>query len=443
MTAISTSRRGILDVLVSAVPQSIGIFSTVLGAILIARGLGPSGLGEYALVLSLIQAVSTLSDLGIGQTAIRYASRAAANGDFALHSAVLRWALGLRVTLLVVVTAPLYWAAPLLAQRIWDCPQLVDTLRLGLLGGWLVALASVPNLYLQSLRRFRASATVTTLQRLLTFLGILAIAYAGLWSLNNLVTATLIASAVGLVVILRLVPLHAFWPSQGMAFERLDWRSFLLGPRNADANQCDGDCPGTFAGFHFLASILCMLLLNTDVWMMGYFLDKEQIGLYAAGMRMALPITIVLGAINTALWPRVSTQTTKEATHQLFTKVLRLSCLLAGAFLPYALLAPMLSPYLFGVKYCGSVVIGQLLCIRYLFSIVACPAAVVGYNLNLVRVYPIIHVMQFAVVFIGNLLLLPSWGPIASCLALILVEVVTLAVICPMIYVRLTRKGGA
>ena len=47
------SRQGIKDTLVSAVPQLVGVFTGFFSSVLIARGLGPEGMGKYALVMSL------------------------------------------------------------------------------------------------------------------------------------------------------------------------------------------------------------------------------------------------------------------------------------------------------------------------------------------------------------------------------------------------------
>ena len=65
-----TSRQGVKDVIVSMVPQVVGVVTGFVSSILIARSLGPHDLGRYALVMSLMTVAVNLSDLGIGQAAV-------------------------------------------------------------------------------------------------------------------------------------------------------------------------------------------------------------------------------------------------------------------------------------------------------------------------------------------------------------------------------------
>ena len=131
---LSGSRQGVRDVIVSAVPQIVGVFTGFFGTILVARGLGPEGMGQYALVMSLAGIATTLSDLGIGQTAIRFASRAVANGETPYQMAVLRWALRWRLSLVLIVTTVFFLITPNIAE-LWHSESLTPYLRLGLMGG--------------------------------------------------------------------------------------------------------------------------------------------------------------------------------------------------------------------------------------------------------------------------------------------------------------------
>jgi len=167
-----------------------------------------------------------------------------------------------------------------------------------------------------------------------------------------------------------------------------------------------------------LSSVIVMLILRADVWLMGVFLDQSQIGVYSAAIRFTLPLTIVLGAINTALWPRASTSIRVQDTLALLRKTFRLTLLVAMVGLPYAIGAPLLAPWLFGSRYAGSVLLGQLLCLRYLFSMFTCPIGIVGYNFGLVRVYWLVNLLQLIAVVVINVLLLPIYGPIGSAVAL-------------------------
>ena len=70
---------GMRDVALGLVPQGLAAITGFVGSVLIARGLGPARLGEYALVMSVAGLATSLADLGVGQTAIRFAARAASD----------------------------------------------------------------------------------------------------------------------------------------------------------------------------------------------------------------------------------------------------------------------------------------------------------------------------------------------------------------------------
>src|SRR5258705_1863790 len=112
---LTMSKGGIRDVILMLLPQVVIVVTGFVTTVLIARGLGPAALGHYGLVLSVAGLTAAFSDMGIGQTAIRYAARAAAEGRTGEQMAVLRWALRLRLALVLLVGIVLALAAPRIA----------------------------------------------------------------------------------------------------------------------------------------------------------------------------------------------------------------------------------------------------------------------------------------------------------------------------------------
>jgi len=424
------SKRGIRDVILLMIPQVVSVIVGMVTSILAARGLGTSGLGAYALVLSVSGIATVLSDLGIGQTAVRYASRAVSRGDIGGQLAILRWAFRIRLILSGLVTLGLFAAAPF-AEQIWKTEGLTPLLRLGLLGGIFNAVASVPNIYFQSMKQFERNTIVTVGQTLMAFGGILVVTWLGLWSVQAVLIATLTGVGIGTVTFLLMVPRTAlatgtegFLPSP----ERI--RNLLHGPRQDVApHELSMDAaPGVFAGFNLVSTIVVMVIMRADVWLMGFFLDKSDIGVYTVGARFAMPLTIILSAINAALWPRASASRSTEETVAMLSQTFRLSAIVACLGGVYALLAPLLAPLLFGQAYAGSVTLGQLLSLRYALAILICPVGVIGYSFGMVRVYWWINLIQLAVVLAINWLLLPRIGPTASALALIVNEIISVSI---------------
>ncbi len=415
-------QQGAKDLLASVSPQVVALVTQAVSAVLIARGLGPSSLGRYALVMSLTAIVVSLSDLGLNQTGIRYASRAAAHGNLAGQMSVLRWSFRLRLTLAAIVTVIFFIAVPFIAKYFWHDQQLSPLLRLGLFTGVIGVIAGVPSIYYLSLKRFKSNAIILCVQRLLLFGGILIIALFGLWSLFNILVFKIVFAALGAAVGILVIPQAAIWPPKNISLLKdLRLRHFWASPDVGVEHDfvTDTDSPNSFAFYHLLSTIFIMLILQADVWMIGHYHNKEQLGYYSAAIYLTLPLTVFLNSLTTILWPRASGHTTFEHAVSLLKKTFRVCGILAILCLIYAMVVPVMAPVLFGSEYKPSVLFGHFLCIRYCIAFLICPMDVVSYNFGLVRVYWIVFLFQLIVMVLICLILLPRIGPLGAAIALI------------------------
>jgi len=253
------------------------------------------------------------------------------------------------------------------------------------------------------------------------------VAWWRLWSVEIVLIATLVGSAVSATIFLLLVPRAALIPRRRVTVADLSIRRLLqktpIREPGAWAGQADTD-PMTFAAFNLVSTVIVMIILRADVWLMGVFLDQKQIGIYFSASRFALPLSIVLAAINAALWPRASAHLTVQRTKTLLVQTFRLSTLVAAAGTVYAILVPLLAPFFFGQEYAESTTIGQVLSLRYALAILICPVGVIGYSFGMVKIYWWINGIQLAVVVGVTVWLLPLIGPLGAALALIANEVI-------------------
>lgn len=438
-------RQAIEDVLVSMAPQGAKLAVGVVSAILLARGLGPEGMGQYALIMSVCLLVAQLSDLGIGPTAVRFASRAVALGRTALQHAVLRWAFRLRMAVALLLSAGAYLLVPWITDRFWHAPDLAPLVRLGLLIGIFTALGTVPMIYFQSLKRFRVNAVVGTAQSVALLAGVLILAAMQWWTVAAVVRVSVLATSLGALAFLALVPRAALVAREdirGRAGPLL--KRLLLTPEEGrEGRTLDATSPTHFALYMMLSSAIVTVTLKADVWLMGYYLDKAEIGVYDVATRFTLPLLMLLGAINTALWPRASALVSMEATGNLLPKTLKLIALASGAVAAYAMLVPLLAPWLFGAEYAAATVLAQLLCLRYCIALLISPVGILGYNYGLVKCFWLINLLQLGVVLAINIVLLPKVGALGGAFALIANDVVGGAMALGIIFqrVRAARTG--
>jgi len=420
----SGTRQGIEDTVVTLTSQGVSLMAGLATAALIARGLGPVGMGEYALISSVSGLAALMSDLGIGGTAIRYAARAAARGDIGGQFAVLRWAFRLRLFFVFVTTAVLFAVIPNLADRAWHAGGLTSVMRLSLLIGICGALASIPAIYFQALKRFRTNSAVSVGQTLVLFAGILLIAWSGAWSLKLLVIVSIVATGAAAVAVQFLVPRSAIFDASEFAqLLKTRFKSAFRAPVEGPGHK-DTIGMSRFAIYMGLSSILVQLTLRSDIWLMGVYLDKAQIGLYYVATKFTMPLGIVLGAVTTALWPRASALTSHRQVSTLLKRTFRLSAVAATLALIYSISAPYLATRVFGADYGGAVLLGQILCVRYCISILICPLGVIGYSLGLAPLYWLINALQLVIVVSVSVLLLPHIGALGAALSLVANEIV-------------------
>jgi O-antigen/teichoic acid export membrane protein len=436
------SRRGIRDVIVLIIPQVATVVAAFVTSVLIARGLGPDGVGQYALILSLAGVAASLSDLGIGQTAIRFASRAASVGDTDGQMSVLRWAFRLRLALSIAVTGLLFLFAPRLAE-IWNSPDLMPIMRIGLIGGIFTALASIPSIYFQSLKKFGRNASINVAQTGITLLGIVLLATLDLWTVEYVVIVSLIAAALGTLIFIIAIPRAALLGRNPLPRSFADgWKKIWQNPlATGSAQQArDGDDPATFARFNLASTVIVLIILRLDVWLMGAFLPKSEVGIYNIASRFSTPLAILLTAIGGALWPRASSNLTLDQIRSLMKKTFILCGVIAFFGTLYAVFVPILAPLFFGKAFEGSVLLGQVLCIRYAFAILIAPVGIIGYSLGMVKIYWKINLVQLAAVVMVNVILLPRIGPLASALALLVNEILGVSLSGAALWNRLSAE---
>jgi O-antigen/teichoic acid export membrane protein len=400
-------------------------------------------MGQYALAISISSFTIGLSDMGIGQTAIRYASRAASQGDVEGQFAILRWTFRLRMLFVLVLSLVVFVLAPTIAGTIWHDNGLTPILQLSLLIGIFATLAHVPIIYSQSIRRFRMNSIIQVAQALITFAGILLVAIFALWHVELVIIVTVIATAIGALAFITATPKAAFFKSDtSWRSVRFKLRGALTPPaiKSGESSASDSSSIGSFARFNFLDQMVSVGALNAAVWLMGIFLIKSQIGVYTAATYVALPISMLVTAITTALWPRVAAATTLKGNKDLLRRAMLLTLLAVAAVLFYAVFAPLLMPLVFGVGYASGILVAQLLCLGWCVYVLATPFFLVGYNFGVVRISWLINAGMLIIIVAINVWLLSAIGPLAAASAWVIAT--TFSAVCNGIFVWSKMRRG-
>ena len=420
----------IKDILITIIPNIISVLTGIITTILLARGLNSKGMGEYALILSVSSLVPLLSDMGINQSAIRFAAKAASQNMTDLQHSVLRWAFRIRMLLLALIITAIVLIAPFIAGKIWHIPKLTNIIRLSLLISIFTTLSAIPTLYFQSLKRFKINSIISICQTIIIFMGIIFVAVQGNWSLNNVIGVNIIAAAIGCFIFFMFVPKSIFYSSTEILKSfKSSLITFWQLPKNEAAISIGGSNVYSFTFYMLLHSIIVTIMLNLDIWFIGYYLNPDQVGIYSVATRYTLPLTFILNGFYTVLLPKISAVVSKEEAIKFLKETLRLCFFIAIGFFIYSLIVPLSTPFLFGNAFKKCTFLAQLLCMRYCISLLLCPIWLIAYNYGFAKKIVFINLIQLVGVSVLNVALLPLIGPVASAIALIVIEFMGLILI--------------
>jgi O-antigen/teichoic acid export membrane protein len=417
---------GIKDGLFILLPNIIGVITGFGSSVIVARLLGPHYLGQYTLVTSITTTAISLSEIGVNQTAIRYAAISEAANDKKGLYEVLKWGLRWRLSISFAITAILFAISPLIAS-FWHESNLTNYIRISIFSSLFVAIGSIPVVYWQATRQFKINAFVGIAQRIVPFMGLLALYVFNFVSLLNLICITFLSSIVCSFIALSAMNYRKLLESAGIFAK--NWieivRVFFLGNASEYGNnELKMMSANSFLKFNALAGLSVLITMQMDVWLMGFFLNSNEVGAYSVASRFTLPLTIVLAAINTALWPRASALIEHHHIMEMLKKTFKYSifAFIFSSF--YAAFAPKLAPFIFGREYAGSIFIGQLLCFRYCLALLITPLGIISYSFGYVRVAWILNLIQLIMVFVLNYFFLEKIGGLASAIALIANEII-------------------
>jgi O-antigen/teichoic acid export membrane protein len=436
LQVVSSARGGAKDVAVTMVPRVIAIFTGFFTAILLARGLGATEYGKYSLIMTFCGLCLEISELGIGYTTIRFASRFAGDGNTPKLLSVLRWSFRMRLTVVIAICTVAYFLAPTVVNWLWHVGEILSIIRISLLSVIFGAVASIPIMYYQSIKDFKTNAIVSSAQTLIQFLGVFFLYIVAFWSLDSAVYAFLIAGAAGAAIFVFKVPRGSFVKIS--EFQSGDFHFF----RPAIAEQDTGKKGEfqSFAIYMLVSALVVTLMVKLDVWFLGHYVSKADVGAYNIGLKFTLPLMVLFNALSTVLLPKASA-IDKIDLLTAFLKKTFTSCLLVGLLgIIYAVAMPQITPYVFGQQYSAATMVGVLLCLRYCFAIVFCPVYIVGYSIGMVSVYWWINIIQLVVVVALNLALIPLIGVIASPIALISCDITGIAITYPLLARRIAQK---
>lgn len=374
--------------------QVAAILLGLLMGILLARLLGPTGNGQYAVAMLLPTMLATALNFGIAPANVYYVGRREVPIDTAVRTNLWLWAglsvLGAVIGYMVVSTKGDRWFPGVPTAYLWIAIAVFPlTLMRDLVASLLQAI--------QDFTSYNKLMIVGPAVNLV--LGVIALWVLD-WSVSGALLAAVLGSAAGLSVAIAAIG------------NRM--RTDPAPARESYVTRCL-----SYGWKSHLTNVLTFVNYRADILLLNFLLTPAATGIYTIAVQLAERLWVFSQSVSTVLLPRLSEQYAdgegRGAVTPLIARwVFMLSILGAVAM---AVVAPLVVPWLFGDAYRGAVraflwllpgiVMGGLA--RILANDIAA-RGLPGVNL-------LVSVVVVSLNIGGNLLLIPRMGISGAALA--------------------------
>jgi O-antigen/teichoic acid export membrane protein len=330
----------------------------VVGGVLVARSLGATDRGYFALLLIVPHILSEVGNLGLPLAATYFIAKAPRHANRIARSLVLPASMQ--------TLAGVGIQAVVLAFVVRHDPARVKVAAV-------ISLAIIPGLQalqyglavLQGQHRFRPFNVLRVLPSAAYSAGVLAVFVLGYDSLIEItvvqVTAVVLAGALTLLIAARGSAVAA--PS-----EEILWAA--VGPEGGSfveaATSADG-CPSRkqmmrFGAKGLLGSMSAVETFRIDQSVIGLFLTPAALGLYVVGVSITNLPRFLAQSIGMIAYPVVATTRDRRASYRAVWRYVWISIAVSIAVVaPLELLAGTLIPFFFGRDFAHSATIARIL----------------------------------------------------------------------------------
>jgi len=381
--------------------QGLGFVTFVL----LARVLGVEAFGAFSVAWAVFVLLGQWNELGVSATFVKLATQAGnctqRFGELFRRMLWLRLLLSAGLALLGTVVAPLILSR-------WSSIDLsANTIRMLSLFSILYALFLFGLAYYQSLLDFRRYALLNGALYLVRFLGVLLLFYMLGLSVSS-------QTALWIMTLSYLVILPWFFSS-------------LSAPPSAEELRDTAARLFPTALWIFGADIALLLIFRIDVLMLQSLSGSRDAGLYSAALQIALVFGLATSALFTTVFPKTEEMIRRHGLRGHIVKILSLSRFVLPLLLVVEGAAFFGFPLLFGNDFApGRTALAWLLLV-YALEIFTKPLVPVFYLYDKAHTYTLLLFGQLSLNILGNLLLIPSFGPAGAALATLFSRVVTVS----------------
>lgn len=368
--------------------------------IIIARSMSPADFGLFSVVFNLVNILYVICDVGLSSSLLRYLPQAIREAKKEEVKKILKVAFlavflasGLLAFALILFAKPL--AVLVFTKKELSLPLALSSFSL--LG---ISLSYLFITMLQGKQKFLLAVITESSMMVVKVSSVILLVVLGRLNLVSLLFVFSLTSFSGLVL--------------GLIFIR---PSFLF-------SQLDGRLFKILFGFGVwvaLARVANAASARIDTLMLARFVDSAQIGFYSAAQRMTFIFPVIVTGMTAVLSPKFAALKTPAEAKSFMKKSILLISVLFSLVAVLFILSPYLTVLIYGEVYKPAIFIFRVLLISSAFFIASSiPTVILLYYFGQSRLFAILSAIQFALIFIGNLVLIPRLGVVGPAISLVI-----------------------
>lgn len=275
----------------SAITFALKISGMLLGYIviyLISKKNGAEGVGYYSLINQLLLLLGVIATLGMNVSVLRYVGQFTKTTEESQIKNLYRSILKLSLPTSILLGILTYLFAPFLAEKVFTNRAYTEAIQWTALALPFFTLNSIGIEYIRGLKRLKISEFIRSVSRPLVL--IICIAYFWSQEISNMM---IIYFFIGGIVVNSLL-------SNGTIWRHL---SQLKTPK---INQIQPKELLLTSTPMMITAIASTLISAFSIFLLDYFGNTEEVGVYSVAFRISQLIAIVLVVVNTIVAPTFS-----------------------------------------------------------------------------------------------------------------------------------------
>lgn len=406
----------------SALTLSATIVNGLLGLvfyIILARELGPSSFGIFAVVVTSLTLLSDIGDLGTDTGLIRFVGKYLSSDP---QKALSFLKLGLEVKVLVWVVLLLagWFFTPTIVQIFFDKPELIEPMKLGLFGVGGALLFSFTTHALQAYQKYKTWSLLLTGSNGLRLAIILVLILMGFLNLNFSLISYILVPFLFFLVGLCFLPNFLF-----ISGEKKVAREF----------------------FHYnlwisLITLIAAFGARMDTFLTTRLLSFEQVGIYSVAVSLTSFIPQLFFAIATVAAPKLANFSSKAQAITYLKKLQLLVTFLAFLGLLGIPIGFLILNKFYGIAYVASLEPFVILFFAQIVFLLALPAhQAIFYFFANPKVMVPVSALQLVIILILGWFLINAFGITGAALTVLIGNIILLIIPASWVILKFAKKN--